>query len=219
RGEHEGQRDGEEREPAPLRPDAEDEPAREHGKEEQPVAHDHVGDELPEHDLERGGGQREHLLVGAHLTLADQGARGDRQAEVREQHARERGQEEDAVAERRVEPEALPDVDRPRQARRDVPRARGDEARRARASALRSSTAHGTLAGLLESTRPKMTSIMIGCMRTTPRKAWSWRTTRASRYATASTFDQKRRLTCALRSCAARAPRTPRPRARAPRAP
>src|SRR5207249_6321984 len=72
-----------------------------------------------------------------HLALADQAARGDREAEVREQHAGERGEEEDAVAERRVEPETLPDVDRTRQPRRGVPRARGDEAGREPARDLR----------------------------------------------------------------------------------
>src|SRR5262249_24287616 len=58
--------------------------------------------------------------------------------------------------------------------------------------ALRSRTAHGTFAGLFERTSPKRRSIMTGCMTTKPMKARSWRRTIVSRYATASTFDQKR---------------------------
>ena len=61
------------REPAAARPDAEDRARRRAtASGEHDVADADVGHELAEHDLDRRGRRRQHLLVGAALALADE---------------------------------------------------------------------------------------------------------------------------------------------------
>src|SRR5262249_13342143 len=98
-------------EPAPLRPEAEEHAASEDGESEEYVPDGHQRQQLPHDDLERGDRQRQRLLERSTLALADDAERDAAQADVAEQHAGEDREEEVAIGEGGIEPEALADVD------------------------------------------------------------------------------------------------------------
>ena len=96
----------------PSRPEIKDDPGKDRRDQQHHVAEHHVRRELAEHDLDRAGRLREHLLVRAALALADETEAREAHAEIREKQPAEHAEEEHVIGEGGVEAVMAADLDR-----------------------------------------------------------------------------------------------------------